>query len=248
MRATVLAVQRCLPTCVAPAAVPLDFSNCCSRSNSCNHFAFGPRNGMVPGFVLALLFLPSSFPFRLVMCSDVFFFCTVIPACHLRCRAQCRCPATAGCEHLHFFPSFLVHLIVIWYNFSPSNLPCSSPSTAIPPPSSSSRLSSPFGSSFSQGTRAEDVARRRLRARAGHRKSSQVHVCHVEGPGASKVMSCERKAGTLVAAWERNLAAGARACRGDVGRIAHSSQRVGWSCWKRSGRIRDAREGFSCRL
>lgn len=61
-------------------------------------------------------------------------------------------------------------------------------------------------------------------------------------------MSCERKAGTLVAAWERNLAAGARACRGDVRRIAHSSQRVGCSYWKRSGRIRDAREGFSCRL
>lgn len=213
IRGTFLVVQRCLAACVGAPMDPLDWSNCCSLSNSCNHLALGPRNGTVPGFVLVVLFLPSSFPFRLVMCNAVFFFCAVIPACHLRCLAQCLCPATAGCEHLHFFPSFLVHRVVIWYMCSSSIRSCSSSSSAIPPPSSSSRLRSPFGSGFSHGTCVQDVGRRRLRARAGHLRSNHVHVFHVEGPAASNFTSCAHAFDRSVAASTWKVTAGAGAAR-----------------------------------
>jgi len=211
IRGTFLVVQRCLAACVGAAMDPLDWSNCCSRSNSCNHLALGPRNGTVPGFVLVVLFLPSSFPFRVVMCNAVFFFCAVIPACHLRCLAQCLCPATAGCEHLHFFPSFLVHRVVIWYMCSSSIRPWSSSSSVIPPPSSSSRLRSPFASGFSHDTRVQDVGKRRLRARAGHLRSNHVHVFHVEGPAASNFTSCAHVIDRSVVASAWNVTAGAGA-------------------------------------
>lgn len=145
------------------------------------------------------------------MCNAVFFFCAVIPACHLRCLAQCLCPATAGCEHLHFFPSFLVHRVVIWYMCSSSIRPWSSSSSAIPPPSSSSRLRSPFASGFSHGTRVQDVGKRRLRARAGHLRSNHVHVFHVEGPAASNFTSCAHVIDRSVVASAWNVTAGARA-------------------------------------
>lgn len=147
------------------------------------------------------------------MCNAVFFFCAVIPACHLRCLAQCLCPATAGCEHLHFFPSFLVHRVVIWYMCSSSIRRCSSSSSDIPPPSSSSRLRSPFGSGFSHGTRVQDVGRRRLRARAGHLRSNHVHVFHVEGPAASNFASCAHAIDRSVAASAWKVTAGAGAAR-----------------------------------